>query len=201
MSSSPGVSANFSQVLPTQENLSELLEKLLTVFGIESILEAKQLPGQPLQRETGDVRRHAFRPMVGNDFHVQTSFGLSPSWTAWIQFDQDAWTKLCLPFCDVALQPKSQENATVSVQQMAKLLRAAWPDANVDGPSKYRQLGPPFVDTDLPDYRLFRWLASKDLNPVYEGVCLTHLNSYKGWLYQPLRQKTVRSSSCGVSDP
>jgi hypothetical protein len=84
---------------------------------------------------------------------------------------------------------------------MAKLLRAAWPDANVDGPSKYRQLGPPFVDPDLPDYQLFRWLASEDLNPVYEGISLKHLNGSKDWLYQPIRHKSVRFSSYGLAGP
>jgi hypothetical protein len=66
---------SFSQLLPTQKNLSELLGKLLSVFGLKSILEGRVLPIQPLQRELGRDRRYVFRAMVGNDFHVQTSFG------------------------------------------------------------------------------------------------------------------------------
>lgn len=167
-------------------------------------MEGTELPDQPLQRETEDVRRYKFiRPMVGNDFHVHTSFSLDTSWKALIQLDQDdnKSDKICLPLCDVALHSKSQEAATVSVQQMVKLLRAAWPDANVDDPSKRRHLGPPFVDPDLPDYQLFRWLASKDLNPVYEGIFLTHLNGSKDWLYQPIRHRSVSFSSYGLAGP
>ncbi len=61
-----------SLLLPTQDNLSELLEKLLTVFKVESILKGGVLPDQPLQREIGNTPRYVLRPMVGNDFHVQT---------------------------------------------------------------------------------------------------------------------------------
>jgi hypothetical protein len=196
MSSSSGVPVNLSQLLPTQRNLSVLLEKLLTVFGDESILEeGKELPSQPLQREIGDVPRYNLRPMVGNDFHVQTSFGSEPSWKALMQLEQDDGSsdQMCLPLCDVAQHPKLENaTATKSVQQMAKLLRSAWPDAKVEGPSKRRQLGPPFVDPDLPNYQVFRWLASKDLNPVSEGIFLVSLYDSNGWLYRPLRQIAVR---------
>ncbi|KAK3297097.1 uncharacterized protein B0H64DRAFT_391334 [Chaetomium fimeti] len=191
MSFTFGVAVHPSQLLPTERNLSGLLEKLLTVFGDESILDGGGLPSQPLQREIGDVPRYALRPMVGNDFHVQTSFGSSPSWKAVMQLDRDdeKSDKICLPLCDVTLQSESEATATIKLaQQMAKLLRYAWPDANVVGPSKRRQLGPPFVDPALPDYQLFQWLASKDLNPVSEGIMLIHFYGSKDWFYRPLRQ-------------
>lgn len=193
MSFSSSVSPRPSQLVPTQGNLSELLEKLLTVFGVESVLEGSKLPNQPLQRETDKTPCPALRPMVGNDFHVETSFGTSPSWKALLQLDQgDALGKICLLLCDVAQHPIS-EDATKSAELAAKLLRSAWPDANVAGPSKRRQLGPPFADAEMPDYQLFRWLASKDLNPAGEGVFLTDLDydSAEDLLYQPLRQKLV----------
>lgn len=200
MSSSSGVLITHSQLLPTQENLIELSEKLLTVFGVESILGGgRRLPSQPLQREFGDIPRYVLRPIVGNDFHVHTAFGCSPSWKALLQLgqDHDGLGKICLPLCDVAQHPKSEEDApaTELVQKMAMLLWFAWPDATVAGPSKRRQLGPPFVDPELPDYQLFEWLASKDLNPVGEGVFVTHLYESEHLLYQPLRQRAVRSSS------
>jgi hypothetical protein len=197
MSSSSSGHVSFSQLLPTHRNLSELLEKLVSVFGVEPIFEwGGRLPSQPLQREIGDATpRYVLKPMVGNDFHVQTSFGSSPSYKAVMQLHLDQnderSDKICLPLCDVALQPRL-ETAATSARQMAKLLLSAWPDANV-GLSKRRQLGPPFIDPGLPDYQLFRWLASKDLNPVSEGVSLIHLYSSNGWLYRPYRQVAVRS--------
>jgi len=212
MPPSSDVPVTFSQLLPTQKNLSELLEKLLTVFGVESILEGRELPSQPLQREIGDGRRWMLRPMLGNDFHVHTAFDCSPSWKAVMQLDPDdeRSDKIRFPLCDVAQHPKS-EDAPKSAQQMAKLLRAAWPNANVVGPSKRRQLGPPFVDPGLPDYQLFRWLASRDLNPDGEGVFvthiynfkdlvfLTHLYNFKDPLYRPLRQVAVRLYSFSLT--
>lgn len=193
ISSGVSVSESLSHMLPTQKSLSELLEKLLTVFRDESILEGRDLPSQPLQREIGAVR-HVLRPMVGNDFHVQTSFGCDPSWKALLQLDlDDESDKICLPLCDVTQHPSSEEaTATKLTERAAKLLRSSWPDANDIGPSKRRQLGLPFADPDMPDYQLFRWLASKDLNPVSEGVSLTHLHNSMDLLYQPLRQRSVR---------
>jgi hypothetical protein len=142
--------------------------------------------------------------MVGNDFHVQTSFGTSPpSWKALLQLDQDDESdKICLSLCDVAQHPKLEEaTATKSAERMAKLLRSAWPDANVVDLSKRRQLGLPFVDPEMPDYQLFRWLASKDLNPAGEGCFLTSLYHFVDLLYQPLRQKPVRFPSYGLTVP
>jgi hypothetical protein len=108
-----------------------------------------------------------------------------------MQFDRDG-EKVSLPFCDVVQHPKPEDaTATPSVQQMAALLRSVWPDADVVGPSKRHQLGPPFVDPDLPDYHLFRWLASKDLNPVREGIFLIDLYQFDGFLHQPVRQVAV----------
>ncbi len=191
-----------SQLLPTQENLSELLEKLLSVFGVESILKGGVLPDQPLQREVGSAPRHVLRPMVSNDFHVQTAFSTSPSWKALLQLDSgDESGRICLPLCDVAQHHRSEEaTATKLVEQVAHLLRSAWPNATV-GHSKRRQLGPPFVDPDTPDHQLFRWLASKDLNPDGEGVFLADLHHWVDLLYQPLRQKPVRFSSHHLAVP
>ncbi|KAK4099240.1 hypothetical protein N658DRAFT_171859 [Parathielavia hyrcaniae] len=195
-----GAPVDLSQLLPTQRNLSELLDKLLTVFGAESILNGRKLPSQPLQRESGDVPRYALRPIVGNDFHVQTSFSSSPSWKAVMQLhvdqDDERSDRICLPLCDITIAqyPKSEDMTTATqmaqLEQMAKL-RSAWPDGNVDGPSKRRQLGPPFVSPDLPDYQLFRWLASKDLNPISEGISLTHLHhdDSEDRFFRPLRPR------------
>ena len=197
MASNSGIPVSHSQLLPTQQNLSELLVKLLTVFGIESVLDGEVLPRQPLQREIGKNLRPALRPMVGNDFHIQTAFGTDHSWKALLQLDQgDDSTKISLPLCHVAQHPGTDDAAAAIrlVEHMAKLLRYTWPDANVGALSKRRQLGPPFVDSDGTDYHLFRWLASKDLNPVSEGVFLRNLYQSVDLLYQPLRQKSVRSS-------
>ncbi|KAK4097196.1 hypothetical protein N658DRAFT_500735 [Parathielavia hyrcaniae] len=202
MSFESGAPVGLSQLLPTQRNLSALLDKLLTVFGAESILDGRKLPSQPLQRETGDVPRWALRPMVGNDFHIQTSFSCSHFWKALMQLEQDdeKSDKICLPLCDITIAqgPKSKDMTTAArlaqLEQMVKLLRSAWPDENVDGPSKRRQLGPPFASPDLPDYQIFRWLASKDLNPLSEGISLTHLLldfQVEDRLIQPLRQRSV----------
>ena len=110
MSFSFGVPVSLSQLLPTQRNLHELLEKLVTVFGVEWISKGGVLPSQPLQREFGNVRRYILQPMVGNDFHVQTSFGTSPSWKALLQLDQDDESdKICFLLCDVAQHPGLEE--------------------------------------------------------------------------------------------
>ncbi|KAH6641128.1 hypothetical protein F5144DRAFT_609982 [Chaetomium tenue] len=104
-------------------------------------------------------------------------------------------TQYVFPLCDVArLHPQSEAAvATESARQMAKLLRSAWPDANI-GPSKRRQLGPPFEenpyqpDRCVPDRQLLQWLASKDLNPIGEGISLAHLRDNREWLYHPVRR-------------
>jgi hypothetical protein len=194
MSSNSGAPDSYCQLLPTQKNLAELLEKLLTIFGVESIVEGRVLPNQPLQRELGTVRRYILRPMIGNDFHVHTSFGTNPSWKALLQLDQGSH-KIGLPLCHVDHYPLPEgTSATESTERVAKLLRSLWPDAEVAGPSKRRQLGPPFVDPERPDYQLFRWLASKALNPEGEGVFVTDLHHDRSidLLYQPLRQRPVR---------
>jgi hypothetical protein len=194
MSFGPGARVSPSHLLPTESNLSELLEKLLTVFAVESIVEGRGLPPQHLQRETEDKRRASgIRPMVGNDFHIQPSFSLDPSWKALLQLEQDddKSDKICLPFCDVTQHSTLDEAAATKLaEQAAQLLRSAWPDAAV-GLSTRRQLGLPFVDPNGPDDQLFRWLASKDLNPVSEGVFVTDLHDSWGLLCKFVRQKSV----------
>ncbi len=201
MSFGPGARVSPSHLLPTQGNLSEILEKLLTVFSVESILEGGGLPDQPLQRETEDRRRASvIRPIVGNDFHIQPSFSLDHSWKALLQLDQDDGSgKICLPLCDVAQHPTLDEAiATKLAERAANALLFAWPDASV-GLSKRRQLGLPFVDPESADDQLFSWLASKDLNPVSEGVFVTDLYDSWGLLCRFVRQKSVRFYFCRFS--
>ncbi|KAK3897505.1 hypothetical protein C8A05DRAFT_19751 [Staphylotrichum tortipilum] len=194
MSSRSGAPVSPSHLLPTQKNLSELLEKLLTVFSVKTILDGGELPTQRLQREARSEdrsRSSTMLPMVGNDFDVQAGYSIAFSWKALLQLEQDDGSdKICLPFCDAALHPTLDEaTATKLAEQAAKLLRSAWPEADFVDISKRRQLGLPFVDPGSPDNQLFRWLASKDLNPVSEGVFLTDLHESWGLLCQLLRQR------------
>ncbi|KND93768.1 hypothetical protein TOPH_01947 [Tolypocladium ophioglossoides CBS 100239] len=184
---------NTKQVLPTQENLSEVLDKLLAIFEVESILDGRKLPLHPLQREFKDSpdSRHILRPISGNDFHVSPSFTVSPpSWGAILQLEQTGWcSNICVPLCHIEQHPRLDQNVTgiQKVEQAATLLRAAWPDASI-GPSRRRQLGLDFYDSASASYQLFRWLASKQLNPISEGIFLSDFLVSEGRRFEPLRQ-------------
>jgi hypothetical protein len=84
----------------------------------------------------------------------------------------------------------SEEEAFPHIQQAASLLDFYWPDATI-GPSRRQQLGPAFTDSESGDYLLFQWLASKQLNPAFEGVFVADLFVLDGALLQGLRQKMV----------
>jgi hypothetical protein len=89
------------------------------------------LPIQPLQRELGRDRRYVFRPMVGNEFHVQTSFGTDLSWKALLQLDQNS-EKICLPLCDVTQHPlSSQRNGWPSCSTPSGRMRMSLVPRNV----------------------------------------------------------------------
>ncbi|POR31170.1 Uncharacterized protein TPAR_08632 [Tolypocladium paradoxum] len=192
-----------NQLLPTQENLSELLEQLLAIFEVESIQKGQSLPTHPLQRELKNAAsaRHPLGPMSGNDFHIQPSFSAAPSWEALLQLEQNS-CKICLPLCHIEQHSQSVQKATHDAEKAATLLCASWPDATV-GPSRRRQLGPDFYHPDSPSYQLFQWLASEELSPTYEGVFLNDLFLLEGRFYQLLRQKpsdidfTLRRSFTG----
>ena len=97
-------------------------------------------------------------------------------------------SRVPIQYTQYKLQPMVQEEALEHVQQAASLLDSSWPDATI-GPSRLRQLGPSFSNPESMDYCLFRWLASKQLNPVYEGVFMMELFVLDGALLQALRQK------------
>ncbi len=185
---------SFSQLTPTQQNLSHLLEKLLTVFGVRSILEDGYRASDPIQDniDIDFMIESMFGLDLGNEPQLQASVVVSPPWKALLQLDQDGEPdKVCLPLCNLTLRPEFSDKTTVTklAEQAAQLLRSAWPKADDVGPSKYRQFGPPFADPDMPDYQLFRWLASKDLS---EYVFLADLYHSENMFYRPLGQKPVR---------
>ena len=184
--------------LPTQENLDALLEKLVSIFEVESVLKSKTLPAYPLQREGKSLAatRVIPKPISGNDFHIWPSFSLTPSWEGLLQLESGS-DKTCLPLCNIEQHPNPVQKAIEAVQQAVELLRTSWPDATI-GPSKRRQLGPDIYHPDAPGNQLFAWIASKDLNPVCEGVFLNDLILSKGLLHHPLRYRPVSFLSCNA---
>jgi len=180
-----------SQVLPDQENLSSLLGKIVSVFEVESVQDGRDLPTHPLQREAKDLARarSPFWPMSGNDFHVSPRFSCSPSWEATLRLETNS-SSTELPLCHVTQHPGSADEAVQTVEQAVPMLRASWPDATV-GLLRRRQLGPGFHDLESPTVQLFAWLASKKLNPTYEGFYVDDLFLSQGRLRTPLRPRTV----------
>ena len=175
---------------------------MLAIFEVGSVQDGCELPLHPLQREFKHLRdsRHTFRPMSGNDFHIQPSFTVSPpSWEAILQLEQTGRGNICVPLCHVEQHPPADGNDTEIqiVEQMATLLRAAWPNASV-GPSRRRQLGSNFHDSASSSYQVFRWLASKQLNPVSEGVFLSDFLVSNGRRFEPLRRAKVSHIHCAT---
>ena len=199
-SSMSAASFNMKQTLPTQENLSQLLDKLLAIFEVDSVLKGLDLPQHPLQREYKNKpdSRHNIRPISGNDFHIYANLTTSPpSWEAILQLEQTGSGSICVPLCHVQQHSQVDHSglATQVVEQAALLLRAAWPDASI-GPSRRRQLGPDFDDPESASYQLFRWLASKPLNPIHEGVFLYDFLVAEGRRFEAPRPVKVSLCRC-----
>lgn len=208
-----------TQLCVTEEILSKLLDKVLSVFDVEGISRGGENPPHAIQRECGPEEsspRFKLRPMSGNDFDIESNMTISPSWEAILQLDRhdknhsdkapydgssrslflhsEANRRLLIQFTKCKLQPMAEEVALQHIRQAASLLDSAWPDATL-GPSRRRQLGPAFSDPESLDYVLSRWLASKQLNPVYEGVFVKDLFVLDGALLQVLRKKEVSSET------
>ncbi|UNI15333.1 hypothetical protein JDV02_001873 [Purpureocillium takamizusanense] len=126
--------------------------------------------------------------MSGNDFHVLPSISGQPAWEAMLRLENDGLS-IAVPLRRVAHPSRLSDGEAGNISRAVQVLRVSWPDAST-GPSRRRQLGPEFDDAELPSTRLFSWLASKHLNPVYEGFFVDDLFLSRGRLHIPLRQET-----------
>lgn len=188
------------QLLLTEGNLLALREKLLSVFDVASILSNENLPWYRLQRDIIDL--DPFRappgPLPGNDFHQENQITPDPSaWAAQLQFhaaDRNPakhgydYLPLLVQLTHIREQPGPQLEAQHNIEEAAELIRSLWPDSTIGWP-KYRQLGPSLIDPSAPEYHMFHWLASKELNQ--EAVSLDLLPFRLNGRYAESRDKSV----------
>ncbi|KAJ6443558.1 hypothetical protein O9K51_04737 [Purpureocillium lavendulum] len=193
--------ATSSQVLPSEENLSKLLDKLISVFGVESVLDGRPLPAHPLQRETfSSAVASLFRPIPGNDFHISPSFSCAPSWEASIRLEHESGGDVTLRLCHADQHPGDPQGTLWAIGRAVTLLRTSWPDATT-GLSRRRQLGPELNHPESPWDRIFAWLASKQLNPLREGVFVSDLFLRQGRLCKPLRKRSRGLAVAELPEP
>ncbi|KAK7752297.1 hypothetical protein SLS62_005833 [Diatrype stigma] len=165
-------------LLPTQGNILETLrESFLSVFGVSSVLKDQKLPRFHLQRDLPDLGpEHTYwGPMPGNDFHIKPSIIYDRSaWSSLLQFAPSNETTRrtqpsVIPFAHLRQHPSILAGPTLTVDEAASKLRAAWPSTTINSP-KRRLLGSRFTEPSSVEYAMFSWLASQDLNS--EGVGL-----------------------------
>ncbi|KND90453.1 hypothetical protein TOPH_05025 [Tolypocladium ophioglossoides CBS 100239] len=179
--SEPGTDKHLSpgQLLPTPDTLIELREKFLSALDVDSILESQSHPWYYIHRDLGnpDPSRAPIGPIPGNDFHAtdpRITVHL-PAWGSKLQFDvsgqknQAGPRLLVIPFKHISDHPDPGPDGIKKVEESAELIRALWPDASV-GRSRRRHVGKPVADCTAPEYYIFHWLASKQLNG--EGVAM-----------------------------
>lgn len=192
------------QLLPTQVNLLALREKFLSIFDVDTVLASGKLPWYHLQRDIIDLDpyRAPPGPLPGNDFHEENQITPDPSaWAAQLQFhaaDRKSaahgfeYLPLLIQLTHIYEQPDSQPEARRNIEEAAALIRSLWPDSAV-GWSKCRQLGPPLTDPRAPEYHMFHWLSSKELNQ--EAVSLELLSRNPKGRFVESRDKKVGNST------
>jgi len=192
-------------LLPTEEALSLLREKLLSVFGVESTLYNQTLPHIHVQHDA--LRLEGLYqnagPIPGNDFHLLPSITYDESaWSAWSAFirletsekEKEAGSgPLLLRHAHLRQQPGRADDALAVTDKAARLIRRFWPDATAER-IKRRMNGPRFDHRETPGYQMLSWLACKDLGE--EGVSSTLLSCHhpKGF-YLPYHKQEVRRAS------
>ena len=191
---SNSISVQYNNSLPVQENLDLLLEKLISIFEVESLLKGTP-PVHPLQREMGGAATRRtidnlnIRPIPGNDFHIHTGFDLSHSWDAVLQVKIGS-EQLSLPLCGIGPHADMEEEKMVidTVKRLVGQLRASWPDATI-GLLQRKQIGGGIYHPESLSSRLFEWIASKELND--EGVFVNDLWLSEDRLRSLLRHRGV----------
>lgn len=167
---SSSISVQLGYCLPTQENLDLLLEKL------EPFFKENPISSHLLQQESKSLdasrTRHHGGPMSGNDFHIRRPSNPSSDWEAIVQLETDTET-----------------TAADKTDRAVELLRASWPNATISLLQR-RQIGQDIYNPDLPGIRLFKWLASKELD-LRENVQIKDLWISEGVLQEFLGRQYV----------
>lgn len=192
------------QMILNRESLQELQEKFLSVFDVASILQGKELPWYHVSRDIVNLgpSRAPDGPIPGNDFHTMPRISAEPlAWSANLQFDSDhrmtitgphASDPLLVPLAHFQHHSKLGNDATDKIEEAAVLIRALWPD-DVTGQPKRRVLGPPLTDPMAPEYHVFYWLASKDVNTEVFGARLIARQSGGRFVESPLMKPVSRT--------
>ncbi|KAL3957166.1 hypothetical protein ACCO45_007744 [Purpureocillium lilacinum] len=176
------------QLLPTEDTLRDLRDKFLFVFDVLTVLETQTLPWYYIHRDfiSSDPERAPSGPIPGNDFHATDPriTARLAAWGAQLQFDissADADAPhpkpLLVPLKHISSHPDPGPGGIAIVEKAAKLVEQLWPDALI-GPSRRRHVGLQLTDVTAPEYHIFHWLASKQLNAEGVALCLLSRNSY-----------------------
>ncbi|KAJ6438218.1 alpha-glucosides permease MPH2/3 [Purpureocillium lavendulum] len=178
------------QLLPTEDTLRDLRDKFLSVFDVPSVLESQSLSWYYIHRDfnNADLGRAPPGPIPGNDFHATDPRIVAhlPAWGAYLQFETPSAAgepddapqpkPLLAPFRHISSHPDPGPGGVAVVEHAARLVKELWPDA-VMGPSRRRHVGLELTDTSAPEYHIFHWLASKQLNAEGVALCLLSRNS------------------------
>ncbi|POR33265.1 Uncharacterized protein TPAR_06539 [Tolypocladium paradoxum] len=167
------------QLLPTRDSLIELREKFLSAFDVASILESQCRPWYYIHRDLGNPgpSRAPIGPIPGNDFHATDRRIMAhlPGWGSKLQFDLSGQKNragpqlLVVPFKHINDHPDPGPGDVKKVEESAELIRSLWSDASIGQPRR-RHVGSRVTDCSAPEYHIFHWLASKQLNG--EGVAM-----------------------------
>ncbi|KAJ2896996.1 hypothetical protein MKZ38_005059 [Zalerion maritima] len=201
------------RLLPKQDILLDLREKLLSVFDVASVLASKTLPLYCLQRDiTPPVLgpdRAPVGPFPGNDFHVFPSIVFEPeSWAACLQFedgvsaaDDPPRQPLQVPLSHHKYNRPPGANAVEDVEAAAKRVLGLWPDDGMTPTWPRWRLGPQLSDPQSPLYHTYHWLCSKPLNGEVVDARILSWSPGTGRLVDGQFDRPPLPSWCTEPDP